>query len=182
MRPLSARDLCDVVRGDLLSGSPEAAVSGVTTDSRWVPPGSAFFALDGRRTDGHRYVAEAFRSGASAAVVARTRTASPGPADGAVVGVEDPLAALQLLEEQDPYARLDALGRRLRDAVLAAAAAKGIPVQVPQKGSMFSVFFNASPVIAPIPPSFLWPYASACPYSMILPPVICAPSEMVTMA
>ncbi|MBS0662172.1 MAG: glutamate-1-semialdehyde 2,1-aminomutase [Verrucomicrobia bacterium] len=56
------------------------------------------------------------------------------------------IAALQLLEELNPYARLDALGRQLRDAVTAAARAKGIPVQVPQCGSMFSIFFTATPV------------------------------------
>ena len=56
------------------------------------------------------------------------------------------IAGLKLLEEQNPYARLDALGQRLRDAVLDAARAKGIPVQVPQCGSMFSVFFTDTPV------------------------------------
>jgi glutamate-1-semialdehyde 2,1-aminomutase len=56
------------------------------------------------------------------------------------------LASLALLEEGNPYARLDALGRQLRDAVLGACAAKGLPVQVPQCGSMFSIFFSATPV------------------------------------
>src|SRR5437868_2126573 len=56
------------------------------------------------------------------------------------------IAALKLLEEQNPYARLDQLGRQLRDAVLAACRAKGLPVQVPQLGSMFSIFFSDTPV------------------------------------
>ena len=56
------------------------------------------------------------------------------------------ISALRLLEELNPYARLDALGRQLRDAVVTAAKAKGIPVQVPQCGSMFSIFFTATPV------------------------------------
>ncbi len=56
------------------------------------------------------------------------------------------IAALRLLEEENPYDRLDALGRQLRDAVLAAARAKGIAVQVPQRGAMFSIFFNDAPV------------------------------------
>ncbi len=56
------------------------------------------------------------------------------------------IAALRLLEEENPYARLDALGRQLRDAVLAAARAKGLPVQVPQRGSMYSIFFTGTPV------------------------------------
>jgi glutamate-1-semialdehyde 2,1-aminomutase len=56
------------------------------------------------------------------------------------------IAGLRLLEELKPYDRLDLLGRRLRDAVLAAARAKGLPVQVPQFGSMLSIFFTATPV------------------------------------
>ncbi len=56
------------------------------------------------------------------------------------------IESLKMLDELNPYARLDALGRQLASAVLAAAKAKGMPVQVPQRGSMFSVFFNANPV------------------------------------
>jgi len=56
------------------------------------------------------------------------------------------IAALRLLEEETPYARLDALGRQLRDAVLAAAKAKGLALQCPQRGAMFSLFFTATPV------------------------------------
>jgi len=56
------------------------------------------------------------------------------------------IAGLRLLEDENPYARLDALGRQLRDAVAAAGRAKGIPVQVPQCGSMFSIFFTDTPV------------------------------------
>lgn len=56
------------------------------------------------------------------------------------------IAALRLLDEENPYARLDALGRQLRDAVLAAAEAKGIALQCPQRGAMFSLFFTATPV------------------------------------
>jgi glutamate-1-semialdehyde 2,1-aminomutase len=56
------------------------------------------------------------------------------------------IAGLKLLEDRDIYSRLDALGRQLRDAVLAACRAKGIAVQVPQCGSMFSIFFTDTPV------------------------------------
>jgi glutamate-1-semialdehyde 2,1-aminomutase len=56
------------------------------------------------------------------------------------------IAGLRLLEETNPYARLDALGTRLREAVGAACRKKGLPVQVPQCGSMFSIFFTATPV------------------------------------
>jgi glutamate-1-semialdehyde 2,1-aminomutase len=56
------------------------------------------------------------------------------------------IAGLKLLAELNPYARLEALGRQLRDAVLAACRTKGLPVQVPQCGSMFSIFFTDTPV------------------------------------
>ena len=56
------------------------------------------------------------------------------------------IAGLKLLESEDPYSRLDALGRALRDAVITACQAKGIAVQVPQCGSMFSIFFTDTPV------------------------------------
>jgi glutamate-1-semialdehyde 2,1-aminomutase len=56
------------------------------------------------------------------------------------------IASLRMLENRHVYATLDTLGMQLRDAVVAAAKAKGIPVQVPQCGSMFSIFFTDTPV------------------------------------
>ncbi len=55
-------------------------------------------------------------------------------------------ASLDLLRETDPYRRLEARGRAIKDAVLEAAGAKGLPLQVPQTGSMFSFFFSEEPV------------------------------------
>jgi UDP-N-acetylmuramoyl-tripeptide--D-alanyl-D-alanine ligase len=46
-------------------------IRGVTTDSRRVGAGDLFVALVGDRFDGHDYVAEAFRRGASSALVSR---------------------------------------------------------------------------------------------------------------
>jgi glutamate-1-semialdehyde 2,1-aminomutase len=56
------------------------------------------------------------------------------------------IAALEMLDEAPPYARLDALGRKVQDALLAACRAKGIPAQAPQTGSMFCLFFAEAPV------------------------------------
>ena len=69
-----------------------------------------------------------------------------GTLSGNPLALSAGIASLRLLEELNPYTRLDALGRQVRDAVLAAAKAKGIPVQVPQRGSMFSVFFTETPI------------------------------------
>lgn len=56
------------------------------------------------------------------------------------------IAALEMLVELDPYKRLDAMGERMRDALLEAAKEKGLPLQVPQVGSMFAFFFSENPV------------------------------------
>jgi len=56
------------------------------------------------------------------------------------------IAALDLLDATNPYAVLEAMGRRIRDALLGAARERGISLQVPQRGSMFSLFFNDKPV------------------------------------
>jgi len=56
------------------------------------------------------------------------------------------IAALQLLEEENPYPRLEILGRQIRDTLLDATRAKGLPAQVPQTGSMFSLYFSPTPV------------------------------------
>ncbi len=66
-------------------------IRGVTTDSRRVGAGDLFVALMGERFDGHDYVAEALRRGASSALVSREVKES---APFAQVVVDDTRAAL----------------------------------------------------------------------------------------
>jgi glutamate-1-semialdehyde 2,1-aminomutase len=56
------------------------------------------------------------------------------------------IESLKMLDEINPYARLDAMGRQIVEAARAAAAKKGLPLQAPQVGSMFSLFFTPNPV------------------------------------
>ena len=56
------------------------------------------------------------------------------------------IASLKLIDELNPYAKLDTLGRQVCAAALAAAKSKGLPLQAPQVGSMFSLFFTPTPV------------------------------------
>lgn len=65
-------------------------VSGVTFDSREVGHGDLFLAMTGETTDGHRFVDQAFRSGAAGAIVSR-------PVEGPHVLVPDTMAALEAL-------------------------------------------------------------------------------------
>ena len=56
------------------------------------------------------------------------------------------IAALRKLVKTDPYPLFEKLGERIRTALLDAAKAKGLPLQVPQVGSMFALFFSEKPV------------------------------------
>ena len=70
----------------------DRAVRRVWTDSRTALPGDLFVALTGERFDGHRYVDDAFKKGAVAALV---REGFSGSDMGVVIEVEDPLRAFQ---------------------------------------------------------------------------------------
>ena len=55
------------------------------------------------------------------------------------------LGSLKALDD-GVYATLEHSGKRLSQALLSAASDKGIPLQVPQVGSMFALFFTDEPV------------------------------------
>jgi UDP-N-acetylmuramoyl-tripeptide--D-alanyl-D-alanine ligase len=66
---LSTTMVLEATGGTLVQGNPEAAFTGVSTDSRSIKPGDLFFALRGERFDGHHFIAEALRKGAQGGVV-----------------------------------------------------------------------------------------------------------------
>ena len=90
---MRARRLSEVARA--VEGSLEGddvEVRSVSTDSRDVPRGSLFIALPGDRTDGHRFVDQAFAGGAAAAIVGRA-----ADVHGPVVRVDSTAEALMRL-------------------------------------------------------------------------------------
>lgn len=90
-------EIAQAMEGRLLQGDTAAAVSGVATDSRAVTGGEVFFALRGQSADGHRYVVDALRRSAAAAVVSRAVEVPPELAGRGLVMVPDVLHALQAL-------------------------------------------------------------------------------------
>lgn len=56
------------------------------------------------------------------------------------------IAALGILEEEDPYPRLAEMGEHLTSGLREAASSAGVALQVPQVGSMFCLFFSETPV------------------------------------
>lgn len=93
--------LADLLEGELLGHPAETPARAVAIDSRRVLPGDLFFALSGRRRDGHGFVEAAEAAGASVLVVRRSWAREPGnppPAPGSAhLLVDDPLTALQRL-------------------------------------------------------------------------------------
>src|SRR5512141_425107 len=67
---LTLADLLEALTGKRVEIA-SLVISEAAIDSRQVIPGSLFIALPGERTDGHNYLAEAFRNGAVIALVQR---------------------------------------------------------------------------------------------------------------
>jgi UDP-N-acetylmuramoyl-L-alanyl-D-glutamate--2,6-diaminopimelate ligase len=80
--------------GEILAvkGSLDRPISGLVSDSRRAVPGTLFFALPGRRTDGANFIDEACNRGAVAVVTAKM-PAHP-PAKVTFIQVADPRVAL----------------------------------------------------------------------------------------
>lgn len=76
----------------LSAGDPASHFVGAAIDSRRTAVGNLFFALDGERTDGHRFVADAWAQGAAGVVV--HQDLAEHAAEGAWLRVEDTFRAL----------------------------------------------------------------------------------------
>ncbi len=91
--------LADLLGGELWGSAPLEPLCAVRIDSRRVARGDLFFALAGRRRDGHDFAAAALAAGAALVVVRRgwPGLAAALAAGGAVLAVDKPLDALQAL-------------------------------------------------------------------------------------
>ncbi len=86
-------DLLAATGGRLLRPTSVSTVRGACVDSRQVTPESCYVALRGERVDGIRFVEDALRAGAAAALVERAIDL-PDDLDRAVVVVTDAVRAL----------------------------------------------------------------------------------------
>lgn len=98
MIPTKLARITQEIKGKLLRPFPSLTIERICTDSRGASPGSLFIALKGENTDGHRFLADAFRNGASAAMVAESAVSQLSlEPQWPVVVVADPLRGLQAL-------------------------------------------------------------------------------------
>ncbi|HET7265617.1 MAG TPA: UDP-N-acetylmuramoyl-tripeptide--D-alanyl-D-alanine ligase, partial [bacterium] len=98
---ISAAEAARLARGTVVRGDPATRVCGAAIDSRDVEPEMLFVALRGEHTDGHRFIDDAFRARAAAALVAGDVASAP---EWAV-----------LIRTDDTLRGLQRLGRGLRD-------------------------------------------------------------------
>ncbi|MFC5050212.1 UDP-N-acetylmuramoyl-tripeptide--D-alanyl-D-alanine ligase [Rubritalea spongiae] len=94
MKTTPIEQLVASVHGTLYCGDSSTVVTSVSTDTRTIGAGSAFFALKGENFDAHDFLEKAVAAGAAAIVVERV----PEGVDfgsAAIVVVQDSLTALQ---------------------------------------------------------------------------------------
>lgn len=94
--PLTAERFAEDAGGRLLGGDPARVLARVSIDTRTIGDGDAFLAIHGPRIDGHAFVGDALRQGASAFVVQREATViGLDTGDRPVILVDDTVRALQ---------------------------------------------------------------------------------------
>jgi UDP-N-acetylmuramoyl-tripeptide--D-alanyl-D-alanine ligase len=69
MERLKVSEIASAIQAGVIRGNPAMTVSGVSIDSRTVKPGELFIAIKGKKQDGHQFVSEAVKNGASAVMV-----------------------------------------------------------------------------------------------------------------
>ena len=95
MYSITARQLADIVGGELVFGAEDAPLCGISTDSRTVAEGELFVPLKGENFDGHDYIDKALLNGAAGCLCARVPERF---IDGKFyIRVENPLRAMQPL-------------------------------------------------------------------------------------
>lgn len=93
MDHMTIKEILEATGGRLLQGNAETPVKNLVIDSRKIEAGDLFIPFRGERTDGHRFLASAFESGAAACL---TETAKVQvPAGKPLVLIRDSRQALQ---------------------------------------------------------------------------------------
>jgi UDP-N-acetylmuramoyl-tripeptide--D-alanyl-D-alanine ligase len=96
MKPLTAKQIAEILGTQVSAGNPDAlADGGVSTDTRTLSPRAVFFALRGENFDGDSFAGSALDNGAAVVVVHAWEGQTP--ANAAVIVVSDTLLALQKL-------------------------------------------------------------------------------------
>jgi glutamate-1-semialdehyde 2,1-aminomutase len=128
----------EVITGFRLGPTTYGQMIGVTPDltclGKIIGGGLPIGAVGGRR-------------GVMEALAPVGRVYQAGTLSGNPVAVAAGMATLMVLLEDDPYPRLERLGRQLADGLNVAASEAGREMQCPVEGSLFTPFFTNEPVV-----------------------------------
>lgn len=95
MDPIAPEEFVRAIKGHPQGPIPSPSITGVSTDSRTINLGDAFFALVGERFDGHDYIEQVVEAGASVIVASKREAAAAAQAKGwPLVLVDNTVAAL----------------------------------------------------------------------------------------
>lgn len=94
MEPISAVEIAQAVRGQIIHGKGESRFVRISTDSRHILPGDLFVALKGEHFNGHDFILDALARGASGAVVSQGFFPGVTNTDVVLISVTDTLKAL----------------------------------------------------------------------------------------
>ena len=94
--PISAGEIARAVGSSIDPSCRQTSPSGYSIDSRTLKVGDCFIAIQGSRFDGHQFIPEAVRKGASLLILSRKKTVA-SVTGTPCIQVEDTLQALQQL-------------------------------------------------------------------------------------
>lgn len=98
MQTLKLKEIVAFTKAELLQGNLDLKVKEIVIDSRDVKKGFLFIAIIGQNKDGHQYLKEAVKNGASAVIVDRNSPAIQAAYPNlSVLKVEDTTKALQAI-------------------------------------------------------------------------------------
>ena len=97
METLRLEQLAELCDARLIRGEPNRVVERISIDSRALGQGDCFVALRGPHFDGHEFISDVARLGASAAVVSNPTRAMNSPSALSLLQVQDTLTALHKL-------------------------------------------------------------------------------------
>lgn len=87
--------LAKAAQGFLFSDTPDAVLKDFTIDSRSVRPGGAYWVIKGTNHDGHKFIPEVIKRGASLIIAEEGRAEEAKEAGISVIEVKNTLKALQ---------------------------------------------------------------------------------------
>lgn len=91
MKEITAKIICEVCKGTLISGNENSVIEEFSIDTRTIKPKDMYIALKGENADGNKYIKDAFKKGAIGCITDENIDYK----DKIIIKVKDTLKAMQ---------------------------------------------------------------------------------------